>query len=84
MEKKIRAYARTHDMIILGFRLDAGRTLYGMVVKEGKRFDGESSYCFGRLYHVFGSDCVFDQCGCAFFEDEKTARLHAYNFFGIK
>lgn len=84
MKKEMRAYAKTHNMIILGFGVDPGHMPYGIAIKEEKCIDGKSLFCFGRLYHLWGLDFAFDLCGCNSFEDEKTARMHAYHFFGIK
>lgn len=82
--KLARAYAKEHKIIALEFR--RGRNsgdLFAIAVKEEKNHKGHTIYNFGRLYHVFGTECVYDQCGCNSFTDGKEVRLAAYRFFGI-
>lgn len=79
-----RAYAKRHGFtMILGYRKRHSE-FYAIVVKEGKNYEGLPSYTFGRLYHVFGNHFTYDQCGCAFFSEEKAAMKAACEFFGIK
>lgn len=79
-----RDYAKKHGItMILGFRENHGE-FYAIVVKKYKNYNGVSYYTFGRLYHVFGTDFTYDQCGCAFFSEEKAAMKAAFAFFGIK
>lgn len=83
--KLARAYAKEHNIIALDFRKERNSgTLFAIAVKEEKDHKGQPIYNFGRLYHVFGKECAYDQCGCNSFTDEKEVRMAAYKFFGIK
>lgn len=82
---KIREYARAHDMTHLGtYREHYSGKIYAAVVKPTKRINGTFSYTFGRVYHVFAEQCTYNQCGCAYFDTEKDARMAAFNFFRIQ
>lgn len=83
--KLARAYAREHNIIALDFRKErSSGTLFAIAVQENKDIEGKPIYTFGRLYHVFGTECVYDQCGCASFRDGMEVRKAAYKHFGIK
>lgn len=83
--KLARAYAKRHNIVALDFRKERNSgTIFAIAVKEKKRIDGTLYYTFGRLYHVFGTECTYEQCGCATFEDEVEVRKAAYKHFGIK
>lgn len=81
----MRAYAKAHKMVILTFRREKhSGGVFAVTIRENPCCDGTSLYSFGRLYHIFDDNCVFDQCGCYSSTDEKEVRLRAYSFFGIK
>lgn len=83
--RKIREYVRAHDMTHLGtWRERYSNEIYAAVVNSHKHLDGKFSYTFGRVYHVFAERCTYEQCGCAYYDTEKQARLAAFAFFGIK
>ncbi len=83
--KAMRAFAKSNKISILAFIQEShSQELVAVSVQERTNFQGKPYYTFGRLYHVFGNDCVYDQCGCATFDDEQKVREHAYSFFGIK
>lgn len=83
--KAMRAFAKANKISILAFIIEShSHELVAVSVQERTNYKGEPYYTFGRLYHVFGDNCVYDQCGCATFDDEQKVREHAYSFFGIK
>lgn len=83
--KLARAYAKEHGIIALDFRKERhSGTLFAIAVKEDKDIQGKPYYTFGRLYHVFGTECTYDQCGCATFRDGVEVRKAAYKHFGIE
>ena len=84
-QKAMRAFAKSNNISILTFiRESYSHELVAVSVQEQTDYKGDSYYTFGRLYYVFGEDCVYDQCGCATFDDEMEVRMAAYQFFGIK
>lgn len=83
--KLARAYAKEHNIIALDFRKERNSgSLFAIAVKEEKDYKGKAYYTFGRLYHIFGTECTYDQCGCASFTDEMEVRRAAYKHFGIQ
>lgn len=80
----MRHYAKSHQMVVLAFRKDAGGEIFGVTIRESPCANGVSLYSFGRLYHIFDNQFVFDQCGCYSSTDEKEVRFRAYSFFEIK
>ena len=81
----MRAYARANNIVILAFIKESfSHKLIAVSIQECANYNGDPYYTFGRLYHIFSNDCVYNRCGCASFNDEMEARKHAYQFFGIK
>lgn len=84
-QKAMQAYAKANKISILIFiRESYSHELVAVSVQERTDYKGDPYYTFGRLYHVFGEQCTYDQCGCATFDDEMKVRMAAYQFFGIK
>lgn len=84
-QKAMRAFAKSNNISILAFIRELySHELVAVSVQERTDYKGDPYYTFGRLYYVFGDRCVYDQCGCATFDDEMEVRMAAYKFFGIK
>lgn len=82
---KMRAYANAHNLIILAFINETlSKDLVGVAIETCTDCNGCKYFTFGRLYHLFGDDCSYYQCGCSSFSDPIEVRKKAYAFFGIK
>ena len=82
-KKVMRAYAKSHNIIILAF-VEEFKELVGVSVREHRNYMNEIYYTFGRLFYMGSEQCCYEQCGCASFRDPKEVRNHAYKFFSIK
>ena len=85
LKKEMRAYAKANGLVILAFiRETYSNEVIGVAIKKTIILANTPLYCFGRLFHLSDTQCVFDQCGCYFTNDEREVRKEAYKYFGIK
>lgn len=83
-KKQFREWAKANHLIILAFKTESNSgNIIGVAVETRYSDKEQPLYTFGRIYHVFADDFVYDQCGCQSFTNPEEVRLCAYRFFGI-
>lgn len=81
----MRKYCKAHNLVILAMIEESySHEVIGVAIKTCTRINGTVYYTFGRLYHIFGEQFSYEQCGCVTFRDEMRVRKAAYKHFGIK
>lgn len=82
-KSKAKQYAQQHNLYIIALYKDThSGDEVAIAVKKCLGYANITYYTFGHLYHVFGDEFVYDQCGCAHFHNFTDAKDEAFQFFG--